>query len=245
VSGALLWGLFAASSLIVGGALALTFRVGERMLGLIMAFGAGVLISAVAYELVAEAFDTAAGSGSLAFGLAAGALTFFAGDAVIDRMGGDKRKSMAPAAAPGTGSALAIVLGIVLDGIPESAVIGLGLLSGEGVSVALIAAVFLSNLPEAIAATTGLSKGGWASRKIIGLWVLVTAVSGLASLAGYVLFDSAGPSALAFVLAFAAGAILTMLADTMMPEAFEHGGKAVGLLTTLGFGLAFALAMLE
>ena len=245
MSGALLWGLFAASSLIVGGAIALTFRVSERMLGLIMAFGAGVLISAVAYELVAEAFDTAAGSGSLALGLAAGALTFFAGDEVIDRMGGDKRKSMAPAPAPGTGSALAIVLGIVLDGIPESAVIGLGLLSGEGVSVAVIAAVFLSNLPEAIAATTGLSKGGWASRKIIGLWVLVTAVSGLASLLGYALFDSAGASAYAFVLAFAAGAILTMLADTMMPEAFEHGGKAVGLLTTLGFGLAFALAMLE
>jgi zinc transporter, ZIP family len=243
MGGALFWGLFAASSLIFGGAIALVFRVSERTLGLIMAFGAGVLISAVAYDLVAEAFDTAAGSGSLALGLAAGALTFYAGDEVIDRMGGDKRKSMT--ATPAAGSALAIVLGIVLDGIPESAVIGLGLLSGNGVSVALIAAVFLSNLPEAIAATTGLSRGGWASRKIIGLWVLVTVVSGLSSLAGYVLFDSAGPSALAFVLAFAAGAILTMLADTMMPEAFEHGGKLVGLLTTLGFGLAFALAMLE
>jgi ZIP family zinc transporter len=243
VGGALFWGLFAASSLILGGGIALVFRVSERALGLIMAFGAGVLISAVAYDLVAEAFDTAAGSGSLALGLAAGALTFYAGDEVVDRMGGDKRKSMT--ATPAAGSALAIVLGIVLDGIPESAVIGLGLLSGNGVSVALIAAVFLSNLPEAIAATTGLSRGGWASRKIIGLWVLVTVVSGLASLAGYVVFDSAGPSALAFVLAFAAGAILTMLADTMMPEAFEHGGKLVGLLTTLGFAAAFALSTLE
>ena len=243
MGGALFWGLFGASSLIIGGAIALAFRVSERMLGVIMAFGAGVLISAVAYDLVADAFESSAGNGSLALGLAAGALTFFVGDAVIDRMGGDKRKSMTQA--PAAGSALAIVLGIVLDGIPESAVIGLGLLSGEGVSVAVIAAVFLSNLPEAIAATTGLSRGGWASRKIIGLWVLVTAVSGLASLLGYALFDSAGPSALAFVLAFAAGAILTMLADTMMPEAFEHGGKLVGLLTTLGFGLAFALAMLE
>jgi zinc transporter, ZIP family len=243
MGGALFWGLFGASSLILGGAIALVLRVSERTLGLIMAFGAGVLISAVAYDLVAEAFETAAGSGSLALGLAAGALTFYAGDTVIDRMGGDNRKSMTQT--PAAGSALAIVLGIVLDGIPESAVIGLGLLSGEGVSVALIAAVFLSNLPEAIAATTGLSRGGWASRRIIGLWALVTVVSGLSSLAGYVLFDSAGPSALAFVLAFAAGAILTMLADTMMPEAFEHGGKLVGLVTTLGFGLAFALAMLD
>jgi len=240
---ALFWGLFAGSSLILGGAIALAFPIRERLLGLIMAFGAGVLISAVAFELVAEAYETAAGSGSLALGLAAGALTFFLGDALVDRMGGEGRKRMGGTAVAGSG--LAIVLGIVLDGIPESAVIGLGLLEGTGVSVAVIAAVFLSNLPEAIAATTGLAAGGWTRGKILGLWTAVTLVSGLASLLGYVVFDSAGPSALAFVLAFAGGAILTMLADTMMPEAFEHGGKAVGLLTTLGFGVAFALTMLE
>jgi len=240
---ALGWGLFAGSSLILGGVLALVLPIRERWLGLIMAFGAGVLISAVAYELVAEAFETSAGNGSLALGLSAGALTFFAGDLLVDRMGGDGRKKMRRTA--GAGSALAIVLGIVLDGIPESAVIGLGLLGGAGVSVAVIAAVFLSNLPEAIAATTGLRSGGWRSSRIIGLWVLVALVSGVASLLGYAVFDSAGPGALAFVLAFAGGAILTMLADTMMPEAFEHGGKLVGLLTTLGFGLAFALTTLD
>ena len=243
--GALFWGLFAGSSLILGGVIALVFPIRERLLGLIMAFGAGVLISAVSFELVAEAYETAAGSGSLALGLAAGALTFFIGDALVDRMGGEGRKQMKGPAVAGAGSALAIVLGIVLDGIPESAVIGLGLLEGTGVSVAVIAAVFLSNLPEAIAATTGLEAGGWKRGRIIGLWVLVTLVSGLASLLGYVALDSAGPEALAFVLAFAGGAILTMLADTMMPEAFEHGGKAVGLVTTLGFGLAFALTILE
>lgn len=242
--GALFWGLFAGSSLILGGAIALAFPIHERLLGLIMAFGAGVLISAVSFELVAEAFETAAGTGSLALGLTAGALTFFVGDTLVDRMGGEGRKKMAGTAA-GTGSALAIVLGIVLDGIPESAVIGLGLLEGTGVSIAVIAAVFLSNLPEAIAATTGLAGGGWTRGRIMALWVAVALVSGIASLLGYVVFDSAGPSALAFVLAFAGGAILTMLADTMMPEAFEHGGKLVGLLTTLGFGLAFALTMLE
>lgn len=236
------WGLFAGSSLILGGLIALAVPIRERLLGLIMAFGAGVLISAVAFELVAEAFETAAGSGSLALGLAAGALTFFAGDTLIDRMGGEGRKKMSGAAG---GSALAIVLGIVLDGIPESAVIGLGLLDGAGVSIAVIAAVFLSNLPEAIAATRGLSADGWEQRKILGLWTAVTIVCGLSSLLGYVALDSAGPGALAFVLAFAGGAILTMLADTMMPEAFEHGGKLAGLVTTLGFGLAFALTMLE
>jgi ZIP family zinc transporter len=240
---ALGWGLFAGSSLILGGVLALVLPIRERALGLIMAFGAGVLISAVAYELVAEAFETSAGNGEIALGLAAGALTFFVGDVLVDRMGGAGRKKIRGTA--GAGSALAIVLGIVLDGIPESAVIGLGLLEGTGVSVAVIAAVFLSNLPEAIAATAGLVSGGWRRGKILGLWVGVTLVCGLASLLGYAIFDSAGPAALAFVLAFAGGAILTMLADTMMPEAFEHGGKLVGLLTTLGFGLAFALTVLD
>ena len=240
---ALGWGLFAGSSLILGGALALVLPIRERLLGLIMGFGAGVLISAVAYELVAEAFETSAGNGEIALGLAAGALTFFVGDMLVDRMGGAGRKQIRATA--GAGSALAIVLGIVLDGIPESAVIGLGLLEGTGVSVAVIAAVFLSNLPEAIAATTGLVADGWTRGRILGLWVAVTLVCGLASLLGYTVFDSAGPAALAFVLAFAGGAILTMLADTMMPEAFEHGGKLVGLLTTLGFGLSFALTLLE
>ena len=240
---ALGWGLFAGSSLILGGVLALVLPIRERLLGLIMAFGAGVLISAVAYELVAEAFETSAGNGEIALGLAAGALTFFVGDILVDRMGGGGRKKIRGSA--GAGSALAIVLGIVLDGIPESAVIGLGLLEGTGVSVAVIAAVFLSNLPEAIAATTGLVSGGWKRGRIMALWVLVTLICGLASLLGYAVFDSASPGALAFVLAFAGGAILTMLADTMMPEAFEHGGKLVGLATTLGFGLAFALTILD
>ena len=240
---ALGWGLFAGSSLILGGYLALVLPISERLLGLVMGFGAGVLISAVAYELVAEAFETSAGNGEIAFGLAAGALTFFVGDTLVDRMGGGDRKKIRATARGG--SALAIVLGIVLDGIPESAVIGLGLLEGTGVSVAVIAAVFLSNLPEAIAATTGLVSDGWTRGRILLLWVAVTIICGLASLLGYTVFDSAGPAALAFVLAFAGGAILTMLADTMMPEAFEHGGKLVGLLTTFGFGLAFALTLLE
>ena len=133
----------------------------------------------------------------------------------------------------------------MLDGIPESIVLGLTLLSGEGVSAAMLAAVFLSNLPEAIAATVGLRAGGWDAARIIWLWVLVTAVAGLASLLGYVALDGASPGLVAFVLAFAGGAILTMLADTMMPEAFEHGGRYVGLVTTVGFGVAFALSELE
>jgi ZIP family zinc transporter len=240
---AFFWGLLAASSLMVGGVLALEIDIHERVLGLIMAFGAGVLISAVAFELVEQAFETSHGGLEVAVGLLAGAFTFYAGDLLIDRMGGSDRKRMAGAQAPG--SALAIVLGIVLDGIPESIVLGLSILTGGSVSVAFLAAVFLSNLPEAIAATAGLAAGGWARARILGLWALVVLVSAVAALLGYGLFDSASPRLLAFVLAFAGGAVLTMLADTMIPEAYEHGGKLVGVVTTIGFGAAFALSALE
>jgi len=243
MSGAFLWGLLAGSSLVLGGVIALGVRISQEALGLIMAFGAGVLISAVAYELVAEAFDTSGGRGSVTLGLFAGAGAFFGGDLLIDRLGGAERKSSGGEQAQG--SALAIVLGIVLDGIPESMVIGLGLLEGGGVSVAVITAVFLSNLPEAIAATTGLTQAGWTRGRILGLWSVVTAVCAVASLVGYAAFDTASPQTVAFVLAFAGGAILTMLADTMMPEAYRYGGKLVGLATTLGFALAFAISTLE
>jgi ZIP family zinc transporter len=243
VAEAFAWGALASTSLIVGAVVALRVRVSTHVLGWVMAFGAGVLISAVAYELVGEAFETSDGSGGVALGLFAGCAAFSVGDALIDRMGGEGRKRMGGDQAEG--SPLAIVLGIVLDGIPESIVIGLGLLAGEGVSAAVLAAVFLSNLPEAVAATTGLSKAGWPQRRILGLWLLVTAVAGVSSLAGYALLEDASADTIAFVLAFAGGAVLTMLADTMMPEAFEHGGKLVGVFTTLGFAVAFAITALE
>jgi zinc transporter, ZIP family len=243
VSEAFLWGLLAGSSLLVGAMLALSVRIPLRLHGWIMGFGAGVLISAVAFELIEDAFETSAWTGSLAIGLFAGCAAFTVGDELIDRLGGSERKVMH--ARESEGSPLAIVLGIVLDGIPESMVIGLTLLEGGSVSAAVIVAVFLSNLPEAIAATNGLREQGRPPRHILGLWVLIVLVSALASLAGYGLFDGASPAVFAFVLSFAGGAILTMLADTMMPEAFKYGGKLVGFFTTVGFGVAFAVSMLE
>ena len=240
---AFLWGALAASSLMIGGVLALVFPVNERLLGLVLGFGAGVLISAVAYELVEEAFTVSEGSTWVAVGLFAGALVYFAGDELIDRRGGEKRKSMGGEQEEGT--YLAIVLGIVLDGIPESIVIGLTLLEGGSVSVAILVAVFLSNLPEAIGATSGLAVAGWRSRRILTLWGIVILVSALSALAGYGLFGDASPDTVAFVLAFAGGAILTMLAETMIPEAYLRGGKAVGLVTTFGFAVAFGVSALD
>jgi ZIP family zinc transporter len=243
VGEALLWGLVSASSLIVGGFVAMRFDISSRALGWIMAFGAGVLISAVAFELVEEAFETSLGESGVGFGLLAGSLVYFGGDMLLDRAGGADRKHSGGKQAEG--SALAIVLGIVLDGVPESLVLGLTVLQSGTVSMAMLIAVVLSNLPEAIAATSGLLQSGWTRMRITGLWTLVTVVSGIASLLGYVLFDTASAGAVAFVLSFAAGAILTMLADTMMPEAFEHGGKLVGVLTTIGFAVSFWVTTLE
>lgn len=240
---ALLWGTVAASSLVIGGVLAFVLPISSRQLGLVMAFGSGVLISAVAYELVQEAFVTSTGEGGVVLGLFAGSVTFFVGDSVIDRLGGERRKHSGGAQAEG--SALAIVLGIVLDGIPESVVLGLTVVKGGTVSAAFLVAVFLSNIPEAFSATAGLERARWPRVHVVGLWLLVTAVSGLASLAGYVLLDTASPRAVAFVLTFAGGAVLTMLADTMMPEAFEHGGRLVGIATTFGFAVAFAISVLD
>ena len=237
------WGVLAASPLIVGGAVALRWRVEPRLLGWIMAFGSGVLISAVAFELVQEAFRTSSGDGRVALGLIIGSLTFVAGDLLIDRMGGDERKRSGGTQAEG--SALAIVLGIVLDGIPESIVLGLTIVMSGSISAAFLVAVVLSNVPETIAASTGLAQAGWSRRRVLGLWTLVATICGLAAVLGFGVFDSAAPRTVAFVLAFAGGAILTMLADTMMPEAFEHGGRMVGVLTTIGFGAAFAVAALE
>jgi ZIP family zinc transporter len=240
---ALAWGLLAGSSLVLGGAIGVRFGLSRRALGLVMAFGAGVLISAVAYELVLEAGDAALGTGAVGAGFVAGALVFFGGDALIDARTGPGRKS-AKVQTEG-GSPLSLTLGIVLDGVPESFVIGLSLVEGGAVSAAVIVAVFLSNLPEALAATTGLQARGWAPGRIMALWAGIMGLVGLSSLVGFVLLDGASDGAVAFVLAFAGGAILTMLADTMMPEAYEHGGKLVGLLTALGFAVAFFITSFE
>ncbi len=237
------WGTLAASSLVIGAIVALRFHIGLRAIGLIMGFGAGVLISALSFDLVDEAVDKSSEHGWVAAGLFAGCAVFFGGDQLIDHLGGGQRKD-AEGSQEG-GSSLAIVLGTVLDGIPESMVIGLTIFEGGAVGAAYLAAVFISNLPESISSTSGLASGGWKKSRILWMWVAIALISGLASLAGYSLFQDSPPDTVAFVLAFAAGAILTMLAQTMMPEAYGHGGKLVGVVTTLGFAVAFGIHTLD
>jgi zinc transporter, ZIP family len=240
------WGALAASSLVIGSIVALLFRINLRTIGLIMGFGGGVLISAVAFDLVEEAAEKSVGTGWTAAGLFAGCLVFFFGDRMIDRLGGGDRKDPTGAEEEGGGgNPLSIVLGTVLDGIPESMVIGLTIYEGGAVGAAYLAAVFISNLPESISSTSGLLASGWQKSRILWMWISIALISGVASLAGYGLFQDSSPETVAFVLTFAAGAILTMLANTMMPEAFEHGGKLVGIMVTLGFAVAFTIHLLD
>ena len=236
------YGAIAASTLIIGALIALVRTVPKRQLGLIMAFGSGVLISSVAYELVEEAVAIG-GQIPLAAGLALGSVVFFLGDRLIDGLGGEGMGSVNGPESPGSG--LAIVLGAALDGVPESRVLGLTIASGGETGLAFFAAVFLSNLPEGIAGTAGLQKGGWDRWRIIRLWSIVVIASAIASLVGATLLAGGQGEVHAFILGFAGGAILTMLADTLIPEAFENAGNLAGLMTTLGFGLAFALSLLD
>jgi zinc transporter, ZIP family len=236
------WGFVGGLALLLGALAGLAWNVPRRVIGLVMAFGAGVLVSALAFELTAEAVRSG-GFDATAAGLAAGSLVFFLGDRALDRMGGaDRKRSSGPGP---DAAALGIVLGAVLDGIPESAAIGVSMIDGGGVSVAVVVAVFLSNVPESLSAATGL-RARMSRAQILGLWGLVAIASAVAAALGYQLLGDASGNWVAFIQSFAAGAILTMLADTMFPEAYEAEGRSpfTGVMTTLGFALAALLSTL-
>jgi zinc transporter, ZIP family len=236
------WGAVGASSLLIGAVIAIAVPLPRRVIGLVLGFGAGTLISATSFELTEEAFELG-GADAVAIGLALGALAYFAGDSVIERRGGANRmSSMGEQSAE---SANALLLGAVLDGIPESAVLGITLLEGSGVGVAVLAAIFLSNLPEAISSTTGMRMTGQRSGRVLTTWAVVVVVSAISAALGYGFLDGASGNLVGLIQAFAGGAVLTMLVDTMIPEAFARGHRAVGLFTVLGFALAYLLSTLE
>jgi ZIP family zinc transporter len=235
------WGLAGGSSLLIGAAVGTWVELPSRLIGMILAFGAGTLVSALTFELTDEAYALG-GADAVALGLALGALAFFVGDSLIDRRGGEAR--MSQMGEQSEGSPKALLLGAVLDGIPESAVIGIALLAGGEIGIAVLAAVFLSNLPEGLSSSTGLRRAGHSRRWVLGVWTIVTLVCAVSAAAGYGLLDGASGNTVGLINAFAAGAVLTQLSDVMFPEALRHGGRAAGLATTLGFAVAFLLTTL-
>jgi ZIP family zinc transporter len=228
MSAALGWGALAASSLILGALLGLVHSWPDRLIGLVLAFGAGALISAVSFDLAEEGVKVGGGA-AVAIGLAGGALTYYVANLVLERKFG------------GANAGPALALGAFLDGIPEQAVLGISLASGQGVGIGLLAAIFVSNLPEAIGSASAMHTS---RAKIAGLWVGVAIVCTLASVTGYLIADSASGEFQGGVNGFAAGALLVMLTDSMFPEARRKGGDAAGLVTVLGFAVAAALTTL-
>ncbi|MCG5443499.1 ZIP family zinc transporter [Micromonospora sp. NIE79] len=238
------WGLLAGSALLVGAAVGWFARVPQRVIASIMAFGAGVLLSAVSFELIAEA-HAQGGLLPTVLGAAVGALVYTLANLVLARHGARHRKRSgdqqpSEGEQPGSGSALAV--GALLDGIPESVVIGASLLSGGAVSLVTVAAVFLSNVPEGLSSAAGMRQAGRTRRYVFLLWAGIALISGVAALVGNTLLGGAPPEVLAAITALAAGAILAMITDTMVPEAFENAHLLVGLITVAGFLTAFALS---
>lgn len=239
-----LWGLLAGGALVVGALIAWFVPVSQRFVASVMAFGAGVLISALAFDLVDEAEKTG-GLGPTVIGFLGGALTYVVGNVLLARRGAHHRKS------PGAdqmseeeqaGSGTAIALGALLDGVPESTALGLSLLSGEGVGIAVFAAIAISNLPEGLSSAAGMKHNGRSVRYVFGVWIGIALACGIAGGLGCLLLDDARPETIATITAVAAGAILAMIADTMIPEAFKQTHLYTGLITTVGFIVAFGIS---
>ncbi len=236
MTSALAWGAVAASSLVIGALLGLLRPWSARLVGLVLAFGAGALISAVSFDL-AEEGARVGGPGYMGLGLALGAATYFALNRILGRRSRGKGRS-----GSGGGAGTALALGAFLDGIPEQTVLGIGIAAGEGVSVGLLVAIFVSNLPEAIGSSTEMRAAGTHAATIRRLWLLVALICTAATVAGYAIADNVSGGLNAAVDGFAAGALLVMLIDSMIPEAVRKGGDVSGLVTVLGFAVAAGLS---
>jgi ZIP family zinc transporter len=238
VAAAFFWGALGASALLLGSLIAYQLAPSPNVIAVVMALGTGLLIGSVSFELIDDALDTRSVAW-VGLSVLVGAAVFTLGDWLLTRRGGGERKDMEGAQAEG--SPLAIVLGSVLDGIPESFVLGLTVLQG-GVSVSLLAGVALSNLPEGMSSSSGLKAAGWPRSRVALMWLAVVVVSALSAAAGYALLDPASGLTGALVQAFAAGALLAMLADTLLPEAYEVEGVLTGPLVVVGFAVSLTLS---
>jgi ZIP family zinc transporter len=234
------WGALSASSLVIGALLGLARSWPAKVVGLVLAFGAGALISAVSFDL-AEEGGRLGGADALAIGLAGGALTYWGANRLVERSTG-KRRGGPSTHGEEAEEGPALALGALLDGIPEQAVLGIGIAAGSGVSVGLVAAIFISNLPEAVGSSTAMAADGTPRRTITRLWLVVAVICTLSTVAGYAIADAVSGNVQGAIDGFAAGALLVMLIDEMIPDAAKQAGDVAGLLTVLGFAVAAALS---
>ncbi|WP_320538131.1 ZIP family zinc transporter [Pseudarthrobacter sp. IC2-21] len=238
-----MWGTIAGGALVVGCALAWKWKIPPKVVSSVMSFGAGVLISALSFQLVEEAVN-GGGLWPTIGGFATGAGLYVAANSLLASRGAKHRKRSGgkqPSEQEQPGSGTAIAIGALLDGIPESVVLGVGLVTAGAVSPAMLAAVFISNVPEGLSSTAGMKRAGRGGGYVFGVWGGIAVLSGLAALLGFLALQGAPEEVVAFITAVAAGAILAMLADTMIPEAFEEHHLLTGLITAAGFLAAFTV----
>jgi ZIP family zinc transporter len=240
-----LWGLVAGSALVLGSLVGYSVRLPRAVIAGVMAFGSGVLISALSFELMEDAYREA-GVWPMTIGFFAGALIYSLANGFLSRHGGKhrKRSSRPPQPDSAEGGGTAIAVGSLLDGIPESIAIGLTMITSGAVSASTLIAIFLSNIPEGLSSSAGMKDAGRPASFIFGIWIVIALVCGLAALAGFQIFANVSPGVRAATTAFAAGAILSMLAETMVPEAFEGTRDWAGLITCAGFICAFVVSAL-
>jgi zinc transporter, ZIP family len=240
------WGLVAGSALLGGAAAGVLVAFGKRTIAYIMAFGSGVLISALSFDLMAGAYKRG-GFDSTSAGFLGGAVIYSIANWLLSRHGANNRKrsgGQQPSEKDQPGSGMAIAIGALLDSIPESMVIGLSLLGGGSVTLVAVIAIFISNIPEGLSSSAGMKNAGRSHAYVFALWTAITLISGLAAVIGYAAFRGLSGDVIAAITALAAGAMLAMLADTMIPEAFDDARNWAGLITVAGFLTAFILTKL-
>lgn len=241
----LLWGFVASLPLIMGAVLASFLSLSRKAIASIMAFGAGVLVAALTFSLIDEAFSLAKDVVPVIAGFASGGVSYSVANRVLTKNNKglkNRKRSHGEDAGGGKGaSGLALMVGSLMDNIPENMALGISIVTGGVVNVVLIAAIFISNFPEGLASSQGMRSHGRSRKQILMIWGVVVVIGTVASAIGFSILSRAQPEIVSASLSFASGAILVMLAESMIPEAFEKGESVIGIATLAGFAVAFVL----